>query len=257
MSTDTASTAETTCVVTGGASGIGLAVVDRALDTGTFARCAVLDRGEGGFADLQERHGGRVRFVSCDVSDEAGVVAAFAEVDDWSPRIGGLVTCAGVARFTPSLELDQERWDEVLSVNLTGLMFSCREAARRMGPAGGGAIVNLASVSAMVGYPRRLAYSTSKAAVAGLTRTLAVEWAPEGIRVNAVAPGYTRTAMVQKLIDNGDIDHDTYAALAPQNRFGEPSEIAAPIVFLLSDAASFITGVTLPIDGGFMALKVP
>jgi NAD(P)-dependent dehydrogenase (short-subunit alcohol dehydrogenase family) len=248
---------ERTCVVTGGASGIGYAVADLGLAREAFSHCAILDLGEGRYGELLERYGPRVSLFQCDVSRLDSVSAAFEAVDAWGPPLAGLVNSAGVAHFVPTLELEQEDWRRVMDVNVDGTLHPSLLAARRMADAGGGAIVNLASVAGMFGWPRRAAYSTSKAAVGGLTRTLAVEWAASGIRVNAVAPGYIATEMVEKLIADGNIDYDTYAPLAALNRFGTPAEVAQPILFLLSSDAAFITGVTLPIDGGFVATKVP
>jgi NAD(P)-dependent dehydrogenase (short-subunit alcohol dehydrogenase family) len=246
-----------TCVVTGGASGIGYAVVDLALARGAFSHCAILDIREGRYAELVERHGPRVSLFQCDVSSLESVSAAFDAVDAWGPPLSALVNSAGIAHFVSTLDLEHEDWRRVMDVNIDGTLHPSVLAARRMGDAGGGAIVNLASVAGMFGWPRRAAYSTSKAAVAGLTRTLAVEWAASGIRVNAVAPGYIATELVEKLIADGNIDYETYAPLAALNRFGTPAEVAQPILFLLSSGAAFITGVTLPIDGGFAATKVP
>lgn len=246
-----------TCVVTGGASGIGYAVADLALSRGAFSHCAVLDVGEGRYGELVERHGPRVSLFKCDVVSRESVSAAFDAVDAWGPPLSGLVNSAGVAHFVPTLELEHEDWRRVMDVNVDGTLNPSLLAAHRMSASGGGAIVNLASVAGMFGWPRRAAYSTSKAAVGGLTRTLAVEWAERGIRVNAVAPGYIATEMVEKLIADGNIEYARYAPLAALNRFGTPAEVAEPILFLLSSGAAFVTGVTLPVDGGFVATKVP
>jgi NAD(P)-dependent dehydrogenase (short-subunit alcohol dehydrogenase family) len=252
----TAAGSERTCVVTGGASGIGYAVTDLALSRDLFSHCAVVDLGAGRYAELSERHGDRVSLFQCDVSDADSVAGAFDAVDAWGPVVSGLVNSAGVAHFVPTLKLEQPDWRHVMDVNVDGTLHPSIVAARRMADTGG-AIVNLASVAGMFGWPRRAAYSTSKAAVIALTRTLAVEWADSAIRVNAVAPGYIATEMVEKLIADGSIDYDTYAPLAALNRFGTPAEVAEAILFLLSAGAAFITGVTLPVDGGFIATKVP
>jgi NAD(P)-dependent dehydrogenase (short-subunit alcohol dehydrogenase family) len=246
-----------TCVVTGGASGIGYALADLALARDAFSHCAILDVDEGRYRELLDRYGPRVSLFECDVSNRKSASAAFDAVDAWGPPISGLVNSAGVAHFVPTLELEHEDWRRVMDINVDGTLRASILAARRMADAGGGAIVNLASVAGLFGWPRRAAYSTSKAAVGGLTRTLAVEWAASGIRVNAVAPGYIATELTEKLIADGNIDYDTYAGLAALNRFGMPAEVAQPILFLLSSDATFITGVTLPIDGGFAATKVP
>lgn len=252
-----AGSAERTCVVTGSASGIGYGVADLALARGAFSHCAILDVGEGRHGELLERYGPRVSWFQCDLSKRESAAAAFDAVDACGPPLSGLVNSAGDAHFVPTLDLEQADWRRVMDINVDGTLYPSILAARRTVLAGGGAIVNLASVAGMFGWPRRAAYSTSKAAVGGLTRTLAVEWAASGIRVNAVAPGYIATELTEKLIADGNIDYDIYARLAAQNRFGTPAEVAGPILFLLSSDATFITGVTLPIDGGFAATKVP
>lgn len=161
--------------MTGGASGIGYAVTELALARGAFSHCAVLDLSEGRFTDLRERYGHRVSLFRCDVSNQESVPAAFEAVDTWGPVMAALVNSAGVADFVPTLELATSDWRRVMDINLDGTLFPSIQAAGRMAARGGGAIVNLASVAGTFGWPRRAAYSTSKAAVIGLTRTLAVE----------------------------------------------------------------------------------
>jgi len=243
-------------VIAGGVSGIGLAVAKRILAGGPFSRRAIVDLHEGRFGEL-EAYGDRAMLVRCDVRDVEAVASTVDEVDAWSYPITGLVNCAGVAHFVPTAEIALDDWHRVIEINLTGTLNLSNAVARKMRSGAGGSIVTLASVLGMFGWPRRAAYSASKAAVVALTRTLAVEWAPGGIRVNAIAPGYVRTEMVDELISQGNIDYDTYSKLAAMERFAEPDEIAAPIVFLLLSDASFITGAVLLVDGGFAATKVP
>lgn len=219
-----------TAVVTGGAKGIGAATAKLLREAG--ARVEVLDLSTG-----------------CDVTDEAQVNNAFA-------GIGGLdilVNNAGRAIRKRAVEVVKEDWDAVIELNLTALFLCSRLAHPYMKKRGGGAIVNLASIMGLSGgiYPNA-SYQASKGGVVNLTRALALEWASDNIRVNAVAPTYVRTDFTMPIFSNPDV-LKTVMAHTPLGRFPEPEDVAAAILFLASNAARCITGVTLPVDSGYLA----
>lgn len=217
-------------VVTGGAKGIGAATVKLFQNAG--ARVEVLDIENG-----------------CDVSDEAAVRSAFEQ-------IGGadiLVNSAGRAVRKPAIELSSQEWDQVLDLNLKATFICSRIAAPYMKVRGGGSIVNLASIMGLSGgiFPNA-SYQASKGGVVNLTRALALEWAPDNIRVNAVAPTFVRTAFTVPIFSNPEL-MKTVMAYTPLGRLPEPEEIAAAVLYLCSPAARCITGIVLPIDSGYLA----
>lgn len=243
-------TSRPVALVTGAARGIGLAVARRFLEEGhdvalldvdgdtlTHA-CALLDA---------------ERTLACiaDVSVPEQVTDAVAAVQHRFGRLDALVNNAGVAVFKPLLETTYEEWSRVLAVNLGGPFLCTQAAAPLMLASGGGAVVNITSISGLRASMLRVAYGTSKAALAHLTRQQAAELGNLGIRVNAVAPGPVDTAMA-KQVHTPDIRADYHDAI-PLNRYGEEGEIANAVTFLCSDAASYINGQTLAVDGGFDA----
>ena len=243
--------ADRVCVVTGGARGIGEAIAARFVAEG--ATVAILDLDAAAAARTAERLGGTGH--GCDVRIRSSVEAAVAEVLDRHGRIDVLVNNAGIGLAGPSETFSDEDWNTSIAVLQTGVFLCSQVVGRHMLAAGRGVIVNISSMNAWEAFPMRLAYCAAKAAVVAMTQVLAIEWADRGIRVNAVAPGVTRTAMVQKAIDDGVVDVPAYTARTPLHRFGEPDEIARAVLFLASDEdSSFVTGTTLCADGGWSAM---
>ena len=241
-------------LVTGAARGIGLAVAKRFLADGW--RVALLDiEGEqlsNSVAALDAA--GDTLALHCDVSDASAVANAVTELERRFGRLDALVNNAGVAVFAPLLETSDEDWNRVLAVNLTGPFICTKAAAPLMRDHGGGAIVNITSISAVRASTLRSAYRTSKAGLAHLTKQLAVELAALGIRVNGVAPGPVETAMA-KAVHTPEIRADYHDAI-PLNRYGLEDELAEAVFFLCSDRASYITGQILAVDGGFDAAGI-
>jgi NAD(P)-dependent dehydrogenase (short-subunit alcohol dehydrogenase family) len=243
------------CVVTGAGQGIGRAIAEAfGAEGGRLAILDVDERAASRSADELCARGVEARSYLCDVSDRSAVLAAADRVADDLGPCDVLVNNAGVALMGPSLDFSEPDWLRSIDVMQTGVFFCAQAFGRQMVASGGGAIVNIASMNATVAFPMRLAYNATKAAVVSMTQVLAIEWAEHGIRVNAVGPGVTRTALVDKAIREGFVDEAAYVARTPMRRLGRPEEIARAVLFLASEEdASFVTGTFLIVDGGWSA----
>lgn len=238
-------------VVTGAASGIG------AETARYFAACgaavALLDVDVASANVVAAECGGEVVALGVDVTARSSIVSAVDEILGRFGHIDVLVNSAGITGHAPAEEFPEDKWAQIINVNLTGTFFACQAVGRVMLQQGHGTIVNLASVGALVGLEQSVAYCASKGGVAQVTRTLAAEWATRGVRVNAVAPSPTETKMAQRL--KAEDPGFELAALrrVPMDRFGHPSEIVDAIVFLSSASSSLVTGHILAVDGGWLA----
>lgn len=243
-----------TALVTGAARGIGAAIAEGFLADGW--QVALLDIDGAGLARQAERldAGDRILPLTADVAEPDQVAAAVAEAATHFGRLDALVNNAGTAVFKPVLETTYDEWSRVLAVNLSGPFLMSQAAVPVMQRSGGGAIVNIGSISGLRASTLRVAYGTSKAALVHLTKQQAAEFAEIGIRVNLVAPGPVDTAMA-KQVHTPDIRADYHDAI-PLNRYGTEQEIAAAVIFLCGDKASYITGQTLAVDGGFDATGI-
>jgi len=235
-------------VITGGAGGIGRATAD--LLAGAGARIAVIDVNADAMALLPAAY----ERQRADIGVESEVVAAIDAIARRFGRIDVLVNNAGFGARGRTEDLTVERWQQVMDVTMTGSFLCAREAGRHMLAAGKGAIVNIASVMGMVGnaiYPN-LAYHTAKGAVVNMTRGLACEWAPRGVRVNAIAPTFVETDLTRPLLSDNAMRSAILDA-TPMGRLAQPEDIAGAVLFLASDMAAMITGQILAVDGGWLA----
>ncbi len=252
---------EQVVVVNGGANGIGMAISEAFAATG--AAVALLDIDVPAATRTVDQiiaAGGRAQAWTCDISSEQQVEAAFAEIETKLGHVGVLVNNAGINPRALPLEVDIETWQRVLAVNLTGYFLCARAAGRGMVARGYGSIVNVSSIAGSTALGRgNFAYSVTKGGVDAMTRELAVEWGRHGVRVNAVAPCQVATvgfvANEKARTQAGDPTVSDYRRGIPMGRAAEPADIAAAVVYLASDAAAMVTGVTLPVDGGNLAFN--
>ena len=235
-------------VVTGGGQSLGLAV-SRALHR-AGAHMVIAEINDETGPDVAEELGGT--FVHTDVTDPASVRDMVETVLDEHGHVDVLVNNAGIVHNIPSEEVPDEEWLAVISVNLNGVFWCCREVGKAMLERGFGSIVNIASMSGVISnHPQpQAAYNASKAAVITLTKSLAGEWAPRGVRVNSVSPGYIRTPLTELGMSRPEWS-EVWLSQTPLGRLAEPEEIAPAVLYLASDAASFATGTNLVIDGGY------
>lgn len=243
-------------VVLGGTSGIGRALVDGLVQAGADVAASARRQEEVDATALAiERQGKRSLRIAADVGDRASLVALREAAVEAFGKVDILVNCAGRTQRRPTLEVDDAEWQGILDVNLSGTLRACQVFGAHMLERGYGRIVNIASLASFVGLYEVAAYAASKGGVAALTRALAVEWGSRGVLVNAIAPGVFRTALNQDLLDGTERGRE-FRLRTPLRRFGHVEELAGAAVFLSSEAASFVNGEVLVVDGGFLASGV-
>jgi NAD(P)-dependent dehydrogenase (short-subunit alcohol dehydrogenase family) len=242
-------------LVTGASAGIGResALAFASAGARVVVSDVVIDGGEETVGQIHAA-GGEATFVRADVSQTAEVEALVGRTVETYGRLDCAHNNAGIeGDMAPTADCAEANWDRTIAINLKGVWLCMRYEIPQMLRQGGGVIVNTASVAGLVGFANLPAYVASKHGIAGLTKTAALEYAEQGIRVNAVCPGVIHTAMIDRIVGGDAVAVSQFTALEPVGRMGLPAEVAQVVVWLCSDAASFVTGVAMPVDGGFVA----
>ncbi len=245
-----------TAVVIGGTSGIGRAIAHGLADAGAnvVSSSRRSEEVEKTAAEIEAK-GRKTLRITSDVSDKSTLQNLLDQCVSEFGKVDILVNSAGTTKRTPTLDLDETEWNWIMDTNLNGTLRACQVFGKHMVENGYGRIINIASLSTFVALYEVAAYAASKAAVASLTKSLAIEWSQHGVNVNAIAPGVFKTALNTKLLEETQRGQE-FLTRTPMKRFGKVEELAGAAVFLASDAASFVNGEILVVDGGFLASGV-
>jgi NAD(P)-dependent dehydrogenase (short-subunit alcohol dehydrogenase family) len=235
-------------IVTGGASGLGLATTQRFVESGI--KTIIVGRDENKLQTAANTFGELCSYKVCDLSDIATIPALVNEIVSEFGVPDILVNNAGINMKKPFADVTDQDFQNIIQTNLTSVFVLSREVVKQMLPTGSGCIVNISSMASQYGIPYVIAYTATKSAIEGMTRAMATELSPEGIRVNCVAPGFIATDMSARALDNDPNRKQKVLSRTPMGKLGVPEDIADAVLFLASDAAKYITGVVLPVDGG-------
>ena len=235
-------------IVTGGASGLGLATTKKLVENNI--KTIIIGRNEKNLAEVSESLGGLCSHKVFDLNNLEGIPGLIAEITQEFGQIDILVNNAGINSKKPFTEVSDHDFQHIIQTNLTSVFVLSREVVRVMQVQKCGVIINISSMAAQYGIPYVIAYTASKSAIEGMTKAMAVELSPQGIRVNCVAPGFIATAMSAKALDNDPARKQKVLSRTPMGYLGEPNDIGEAVAYLASDAAKYVTGVILPVDGG-------
>lgn len=235
-------------IVTGGGSGLGFAIAQKFTANGIYTVIAGRDKEK--LSKAKEQLGDLCRSIPCDVSDLKSIPAFVENVLSQFGQIDILVNNAGINMKKEFTEVTDEDFQSILTTNVTAVFTLSREVVKHMLTRNAGCIINISSMAAQYGLPKVIAYSASKTAIEGMTRAMAVELSPKGIRVNAIAPGFIYSAMTAKALDSDPERKAKVFGRTPMGHMGEPEDIGNAALYLASDAAKYVTGIVLPVDGG-------
>jgi NAD(P)-dependent dehydrogenase (short-subunit alcohol dehydrogenase family) len=235
-------------IVTGGASGLGLAITKKFVQSGI--QTIIIGRNQENLANVAAELGSLCHYKVCDLSNVAAVPALVAEITNEYSQIDILVNNAGINLKKHFTEVTDEEFQRIVQTNMNAVFAISREVTKGMLATGTGCIINISSMAAQYGIPYVIAYTAAKTGIEGMTKAMAVELSPRGIRVNCVAPGFIKTNMSAKALDSDPERKQKVMSRTPMGHLGEPEDVAEAVYFLSSDAAKYITGVVLPVDGG-------
>lgn len=241
-------TSDKLAIITGGASGIGLAITHTFIKNGI--RTIIIGRNEENLKKAAAGSEGLCSYKVFDLGNTGGIPALIGSIVHEFGVPGILVNNAGINMKKNFTDVTDEDFQQIIQTNLVSVFSLSREVAKHMLKAGGGSIINISSMASQYGIPYVIAYTASKAAIEGMTRAMATELSPQGIRVNCVAPGFIATAMSSKALDSDPGRRGKALSRTPMGKLGEPDDVAQAILYLVSDAAKYVTGVILPVDGG-------